>query len=281
MYRQSIDSKSMKKSFGVVLVITLFAAQATSQKPFEVVASHAQAPAQTPGEGPMEFMRINLGTFVMGCSQGDEHCAPKEKPAHRVRITKGFEIGKYEVTQAQWKSVMGNNPSYFKGVDLPVEEVSWNDVQQFLQKMNAHQDGYRYRLPTDAEWEYAARAGTMGKYYASSLDAIAWYDANSGKRTHPVGHKQPNAWGLYDMLGNVQEWVQDWYDGPYQSSAEVTDPQGSPHPLVALWGMDRTVRGGSWLTDAGTAKVSIRGHVFVGQRGTAVGFRCVRERVEN
>src|SRR5437667_5221339 len=114
-------------------------------------------------------------------------------------------MGKYEVTQAQWESVMERNPSRFRGADRPVEQVSWNDVQQFLQKLNARGDGYRYRLPAEAEWEYAARAGTSGPY-AGNLDAMAWYEQNSGKQTHPVGQKQPNAWGLYDMHGNVWEW---------------------------------------------------------------------------
>ena len=118
---------------------------------------------------------------MMGCSDGDADCLGDEKPAHRVQITKGFEIGTYEVTQAQWESVMGSNPSRFKGADRPVESVSWNNVQEFLQKLNARHDGYRYRLPTEAEWEYTARAGTVGKYSGSSLDDIAWYGNYSGR----------------------------------------------------------------------------------------------------
>src|SRR6185295_12837821 len=128
---------------------------------------------------------------------------------HKVRITRQFEIGKYEVTQEQWQAVMGDNPSNFKGANLPVEKVSWNDAQDFLLKLNAR-DGYTYRLPTEAEWEYACRAGSMGDF-AGELDDVAWYDKNSGSKTHPVGQKRPNVWGLYDMHGNVSEWCSDWY----------------------------------------------------------------------
>src|SRR5262249_5965089 len=123
----------------------------------------AQGRKPVPG---IEFIRIEPGEFMMGCSSGDTECGQNEKPAHRVRITKAFEIGKYEITQGQWEAVMGTNPSRFKGTDLPVELVSWNDAQRFLQKLNDMQDGYHYRLPTEAEWEYAARAGTTGRYAA-------------------------------------------------------------------------------------------------------------------
>src|SRR5687767_1611201 len=135
---------------------------------------------------PMEFVRIEPGVFMMGCSQGDTKCFEREKPAREVRITKAFEIGKYEVTQSQWEQVMGSNPSEAKGADRPVEHVNWPRVQEFLERLNARNDGYRYRLPTEAEWEYSARAGTTGQY-AGSLDAMAWYDMNSDGETHPVG----------------------------------------------------------------------------------------------
>src|SRR3989442_16018108 len=126
---------------------------------------------------------------MMGSWAGDKEGSASEKPPHRVRITKGFEMGKYEVSQAQWESVMGSNPSKFKGGDRPVEQVSWNEVQQFLQKLSTRGDGYRYRLPTEAEWEYAARAGTSGPY-VGNLEAMAWYSENSGNQTHPVGQKE-------------------------------------------------------------------------------------------
>jgi formylglycine-generating enzyme required for sulfatase activity len=164
----------------------------------------------------------------MGCSTGDQQCAADENPRHRVQITKGFEIGKYEVTQAQWLALMPNNPSTHKGDNLPVETVSKLDAQEFIAKLNmsnARNDGYVYRLPTEAEWEYAARAG-MDAPYSGPLDEVAWYGANSGDETHPVGQKKPNAWGLYDTQGNVREWVSDLYSANYYSTSPAADPTG-------------------------------------------------------
>jgi formylglycine-generating enzyme required for sulfatase activity len=175
----------------------------------------------------MEFVKIQPGEFMMGCSTSDDACTDDEKPAHRVRITKPFEIGKHEVTQAQWKAVMGSNPSVMQGEARPVESISKGEAQEFLSKLNALNDGYRYRLPTEAEWEYAARAGTTGAY-AGKPDDIAWYAENSEDETHPVGRKKPNAWGLYDMEGNVREWVQDFYSANYYSASPAEDPTGPP-----------------------------------------------------
>jgi formylglycine-generating enzyme required for sulfatase activity len=173
----------------------------------------------------MEFVKIAPGEFVMGCSTDDTGCVADEKPAHRVQITKAFEMGKYEVTQAQWQATMGANPSAIKGDDHPVEMVSKNDAHDFLAKLNAQNDGYKYRLPTEAEWEYAARAGTTTDQ-PSSLDEVAWYGGNSGDESHPVGQKKPNAWGLYDMLGNVREWVEDVFTRDYYSNSPLADPTG-------------------------------------------------------
>jgi formylglycine-generating enzyme required for sulfatase activity len=183
----------------------------------------AQSPSPTKNAVGMEFVKIAPGEFMMGCAAGDQACNADEKPAHRVQITKAFEIGKYEVTQAQWQAVMGSNPSTIKGDNRPVETVSKNEVHDFLAKLNARNDGYKYRLPTEAEWEYAARAGNSG---TQSLDEVAWYADNSGDETHPVGTKKPNAWGIYDMLGNVREWVEDLYAANYYSNSPVADPTG-------------------------------------------------------
>ncbi len=161
----------------------------------------------------------------MGCSTSDNDCTDDEKPAHRVQITKAFEIGKYEVTQSQWRSVMGSNPSTIKGDDHPVETVSRDDARDFLARLTARNDGYRYRLPTEAEWEYAARAGTTTAQPAP-LDEIAWYDADSEDESHPVGRKKPNAWGLYDMFGNVREWVEDLFARDFYANSPLADPTG-------------------------------------------------------
>jgi formylglycine-generating enzyme required for sulfatase activity len=222
---------------------------------------------QQAGAG-MEFVKILPGELMMGCSAGDTECLDPEKPAHRVRITKPFEIGSYEVTQAQWQSVMGSNPSVFKGSNRPVEYVSWNDVQDFLQKLTAKHDGYRYRLPTEAEWEYAARAGTTGAH-AGPLDSMAWYDSNSGHHTNPIGQKQPNAWGLYDVIGNVWEWVQDWYDETFYARSPAADPVGPSS------GRYRVLRGGSWYN--GPTRASFRFRYDPPFRDPTIGFRCVRE----
>ena len=196
----------------------------------------------------MEFVYVPGGCFQMGSNNGDSD----EKPAHKVCL-EGFWMGKYEVTQAQWETVMGKNPSYFKGADRPVEQVSWNDAQAFLKKLNGNpsqsplnQGGQRgvFRLPSEAEWEYAARAGTQTAYSfgddSNQLGDYAWFYDNSGNKTHPVGQKKPNAFGLYDMHGNVWEWCQDWYNESYYANSPQENPQGPSS------GQYRLLRGGSW-----------------------------------
>jgi formylglycine-generating enzyme required for sulfatase activity len=213
-----------------------------------------------------EFVPVPAGEFMMGSNSGGSD----EKPRHRVRITKRFEMGKFEVTQAQWKAAMGANPSNFKVDDRPVETVSWNDAQEFLKRLNAMNDGYRYRLPTEAEWEYAARAGSAADTVAD-LDAVAWYSGNSGRETHPVGRKRANAWGLYDMLGNVWEWCADWYGENYYSSSPVDDPQGPAS------GSMHVLRGGSWSDYPGYVRPSYRLWSVPDDRVLDIGFRLVRE----
>jgi formylglycine-generating enzyme required for sulfatase activity len=204
----------------------------------------------------MEFAFVPAGSFMMGSI-----ALPSEKPRHKVTIREGFYMGQYEVTQGQWQSVMGNNPAYFKNCDqCPVEQVSWNDAQEFIRRLNERGDGYTYRLPSEAEWEYACRAGTTGDY-AGTPDAMAWYYENSGdarlkdfesnnvdkevkannNRTHPVGQKQPNGWGLYDMHGNVSEWCEDLYHESYNGA-----PSDGSAWLSGGEQKDRVLRGGSW-----------------------------------
>lgn len=220
----------------------------------------------------MDFVTIAPGSFLMGCSAGDEACYPEEKPAHGVTITRAFELGKYQVTQSQYEEVMKTNRSYFLGPNLPVEGVSWDDTQKFCEALNAKKDGYHYRLPTEAEWEYAARGGDTRSHYGVR-DEISWFRDNAGGTTHPVGTKKPNAFGLYDTLGNVWEWVNDWYRLDYYSHSLEKDPPG---PAL---GEFRVARGGSWRGVArGLARVSSRYVLRPGVRSIVVGFRCARER---
>jgi len=214
-----------------------------------------------------QFSRIPAGTFQMGSTAGGY---PGEQPVHSVTISRTFYMQKTEVTQTQWRAVMGSNPSYFSscGDTCPVEQVSWDDITTFLQRLNAQTPGVRYRLSTEAEWEYAARAGTTGETYGT-LDAIAWYGLNSAGRTHAAAGKQANAWGLYDMIGNVFEWVSDWYEEPY-SSASVTNPTG---PAT---GTSRVMRGGSWLLDSILARAANRGSLTPSLGVNFIGFRLVR-----
>jgi len=181
------------------------------------------------------------------------------------------------VTQAQWQAVMGDNPSRFKGDTLPVEQVSWKDVQKFTQFLNAREGDTKYRLPTEAEWEYAARAGTTTAYSFGDdprqLGEYAWFGENSGTTTHPVGQKKPNPWGLYDMHGNVLEWVQDWYSkNAYKSfMSTAVDPKG---PSA---GSRRVLRGGSWAYVAGISRLAFRRHDTPGYRYDGLGLRLLRE----
>jgi formylglycine-generating enzyme required for sulfatase activity len=219
----------------------------------------------------IDMVRVSGGTFTMGCTpeQGGG-CDSDERPTHQVTLS-DFEIGKYEVTQAQWQAVMGNNPSSFKGDNLPVERVSWTEVQEFIKKLNAATGG-NYRLPTEAEWEYAARGGSRSRGYkysgSGNIGDVAWYEDNSGSKTHPVGTKQANELGIHDMSGNVWEWVSDWYGG-YSGNAQ-TNPQG------ASSGSYRVFRGGSWIHDAQDARVSTRYDGDPDLRYYILGFRLAR-----
>ncbi len=221
------------------------------------------------GEG-IELVFVPAGEFDMGSPATETGRESQEGPVHRVRLSKSFWIGKCEVTQAQWEAVMGNNPSHFKGCpDCPVEQVSWNDCRAFLDKLNAGGSIIRYDLPTEAEWEYACRAGSTGPYALGKLDYAAWYDGNSGQKTHPVGTKAPNLWGIHDMHGNVWEWCADRFGGNYYATGQPNDPTGP------LDGSRRVVRGGSWYVLAVNCRSAIRGGVTPDTTDYATGFRVV------
>jgi len=225
------------------------------------------------GANHMDFVSIPAGSFMMGCSAGDGECYPDEKPLHQVTITRPFELGKFQVTQAEYESVMSSNPSYTQSPNLPVEGVSWEDAQKFCEALNEKKDRYHYRLPTEAEWEYAARAGDNSCRYGPLVE-VAWFHDNAGGASHPVGQKKPNRFGLYDTLGNVWEWVQDWYGMTYYSQSAEFDPKGPAH------GEFRVSRGGSWRgVVKGHARVSSRYILKPKVRSIVVGFRCARERL--
>ena len=218
----------------------------------------------------MEFVFIPAGSFMMGADDPD-FPFPDGVPQHKVIISKSFYLGKYEVTQAQWETVMGDNPSAFQDPNNPVEMVGWDDAYEFIRHLNAHEGHSRYRLPTEAEWEYAARAGTDASYFfgyvEKKLSGYAWYQGNSAQMTHPVGQKQPNAWGLHDVYGNVWEWVQDWHGADYYTYSPEIDPTG---PLTEKY---RAYRGGSWDSNAQICQSALRGYGSPDYREGHLGFR--------
>jgi formylglycine-generating enzyme required for sulfatase activity len=222
----------------------------------------------------IEMVFVKSNTFVMGCRMEPKNdCERDEKPGHLVTVS-DFYIGKYEVTQAQWRAIMGNNPSEFIGENLPVENVSWNDVQDFIRKLN-EKTGKQYRLPTEAEWESAGKGGAnIGDYkYSGSnkIGDVGWYWDNSGDktyalgRTHPIGTKKSNQLDVYDMSGNVNEWCSDWY-GEYNSSSQ-TDPKGPSS------GSYRVCRGGSYHSTEKSVRILSRWSNSPNERSGSIGFR--------
>ena len=219
----------------------------------------------------MEFVLIQAGSFMMGADDPDSSFLD-DMPQHNVLISKPFYLGKYEVTQAQWEAVMRDNPSAFQALNNPVEMVDWDDAHEFIKRLNISEGHTRYRLPTEAEWEYAARAGTGARYFfgyvEKKLSGYAWYLENSGRMPHPVGQKQANAWGgLHDVYGNVWEWVQDWHGSDYYTYSPGIDPAG---PITE--GL-RVRRGGSWDNNAQICQSACRGYGAPDYRDDNIGFR--------
>jgi formylglycine-generating enzyme required for sulfatase activity len=224
-----------------------------------VPAAPSRQPRETklnPTDG-LTYVWIPPGSFLMGCSPGDNECFDDEKPAHRLTIAKGFWMGQTPVTQAAYQRIRNSHPSHFEGLNRPVEDLSWSNASRYCSATGG-------RLPTEAEWEYAARAGTTGPRYGD-LDEIAWYTGNSGGETHDVGLKRPNPWGLHDMLGNIWQYVAG--QGRYSGAAQ-SDPPGQ-----FMYG----VRGGYWGGDPRFVRVSYRGVGDGELRNGLVGFRCVGE----
>lgn len=248
----------------------------------------------------LTLVLIPPGEFMMGSPEAERQVALEaataandswaisrisaEAPQHRVKITRPFYLGKYEVTQVQWQAVMGNNPSEFKAPANPVEQVSWDDVQSFLAKLNAMGTrrvsaakaarvalDVKYALPTEAQWEYACRAGTAAAFHFGDdwtmPGQYGWFRENSGGSTHPVGRKPPNAWGLHDMHGNVWEWCADWFQERYYATSPIDDPPGPAS------GPTRVSRGGSWHTGALHCRSAYRGTGRLDYRINSLGFR--------
>jgi formylglycine-generating enzyme required for sulfatase activity len=238
----------------------------------------------------LELVSIPGGTFLMGAPKSEAESSDYERPQHQVTLAP-FYLGKYPVTQAQWQAVMGDNPSYFKGANRPVEQVSWNDVQEFLRRLNTRVGQEVYRLPTEAEWEYACRAGTMTPFYfgetmttdLANYRGIDWefggtvYPGSYGagpkgifrEQTTDVGSFPPNVFGLYDMHGNVWEWCQDWYDEDYYQNSPKENPQGPTS------GSYRVFRGGSWSYFAGVCRAALRNFAAPSYCSYVVGFRLL------
>ena len=269
------------KKFTYFLTVALLTTTIFTSCDFEELFGKNKVKTETFTVDGVSFtmVEVKAGTFTMGANEGDTLALDLEKPSHKVTLTKDYFIGETEVTQALWEAVMGSNPSYFKdkGANFPVEQVSWNDIQEFLTKLN-QKTGKTFRLPTEAEWEYAARGGSKSKGYLYSggndLNAVAWYYDNARKGlasddpnygTHAVKTKQANELGLYDMSGNVWEWCNDWY-ADYTADPQ-TDPQG------AETGSARVIRGGSWYNLAQICRVSYRNFYTSVNSDYYLGFR--------
>lgn len=282
-YESEEGTVKLKASAPSNLQITLMKeAMSTQQSTFSQATVVQQPVAQTPVTNSdnisipvkngvsLDMVRVEAGTFTMAATAEMKDPYGDEKPTHQVTLTNDYYIGKYEVTQALWKAVMGKNPSNFKGDNLPVETVTWNDCQKFISKLNRI-TGKKFRLPTEAEWEYAARGGNKSRGYqysgSNNLSDVAWYEDNSDSKTHAVGSKQANELGIYDMSGNVWEWCQDRY-GRYSKSSQ-TNPTG------ATSGSFRVRRGGSWNFTARICRSSYRYESLPSLRNSDLGFRLV------
>jgi len=265
------------------LAMTVYGQQ--TPDPQENPISRGKSRLVVPAEASGDIVFINGGTFTMGSPADERGRSKNEGPQHQVTVS-SFYMEKYPVTQAEYQETTGTNPSSFNGPSLPVEQVSWFDAVEYCNKLSLKEgltpaytiDGTNvswnheangYRLPTEAEWEYACRAGTQTPFYSgTSVNDAGWYSGNAGGKTHPVGEKQPNPWGLCDMHGNVLEWCWDWL-GNYSDEAQ-TDPQG------AVSGTDRVYRGGSWYFEALQTRSAFRFGNYPSLRVFFVGFRIVR-----
>lgn len=279
----------IRSALTLMLGMTLMAAtvDASNLKKSAVTENPSIQPFPRTNSIGMKFVKVPAGTFEMGraCRESDGKDAYKncldegrrdETPGRRVTLG-AFWIGQYEVTQAQWSGLMEENPSYFNSVNMggstlnfPVESVTWQQIQIFIRRLNAR-EGEQYRLPTEAEWEYACKSGGKDEKFCggNKIAELAWYDENGGNRTHQVGTKRPNGLGIYDMSGNVWEWVSDWYGADYYRSSSESNPAG---PSGGNW---KVQRGGSWQYNANLARAVGRGGFTPDCRSKDLGFRLV------
>jgi len=255
----------------ITSVNPVYAAEGNSQ------LNAAPAPFSKDPANGIAMVYVKGGCFQMGATNDDCDANPEERPAHEVCVD-DFYLGKYEVTQGQWKLIMGYDTatsSTCAGDECPVDNVSWSNVQDFVNRLNGRSGGSNYRLPTEAEWEYAARSGGKPEKYSggNTIDRVAWYAENSGRKNHPVGAKAPNGLGIYDMSGNVWEMTNDWYESNYYKKSPRNNPSGPDS------GVDRVVRGGSVTGGFVTQRVSRRTRVSEStkgkDRGASVGFRLL------
>jgi formylglycine-generating enzyme required for sulfatase activity len=229
----------------------------------------------------IDFVLIPAGSFMMGLSPEEllHSRYTNALPKHPVRVSRPFYMSRHEITQRQWRVVMGENPSHFKGKDRPVENITWHQVQEFIRRLNLRDHTRSYRLPTEAEWEYACRAGSVTQFCfgddREKLDRYGWYCRNSDFETHPVGKLRPNDWGLYDMHGNAAEWCQDWYEGYPRTGVFRSDPSGPAS------GTEKIIRGGAWDQAASFCRSAARSRNVTNDGSVLVGFRLAKDAAEN
>ena len=262
-------TRMLKKGLFIILALWLAAPAVAMEK--EVSALKTGRGEQKDTLTGMEFVHVGGGCFRMGSDSGNSN----EKPAHEACIS-DFFIGKHEITQGQWRKIMNSNPSRFSrcGDDCPVEQVTWSDTQAFIQKLNSL-TGKKFRLPTETEWEYACKSGGKDQIYCggNDLDALAWHEGNSEDRTHPVGRKKPNGLGIFDMSGNVWEWVQDYWKGDY-FGVRQQDPTGP------LWSTNSVRRGGSWQYGLNQSRAAWRSNGYSDDYAPDLGFRLALSAVK-
>ena len=262
----------MKKiRIAFVLVLASLSMATLNTKESELASVVIPIPTLPESAKALELVWIEPGAFMMGSQKGDTD----ERPIHEVKITKGFYLGKHEVTQAQYQAITKNNISFYDGDNKPVENVKWDEAQVFIQSLNQMDLGYRFRLPTEAEWEYACRAGTDTEFSWGDGDVndYAWTKTSKVMGTSEVGLLQPNAWGLYDMSGNVWEFCSDFYSDSYYSISPPADAQGPPS------GLFRVARGGSWDNGPLFSRSSARTAASPVDTGGSLGFRIAADKV--